>query len=149
MPEITPAGDGAANTAAPSPRHATLLEVTDLTIDLPTESGTVEAVRGISLAIERGETLGVVGESGSGKTMLALSILGLLPRTAQVSGSVRLDGAELVGASSAQWQRVRGNRVAMVFQDPMTALNPMYTIGWQVAECIRLHRKTDKAAALS
>ena len=157
------AGDGAAKTAAPSsrPRPASaggsksgaavgtgpLLEVTSLAIGIPTESGKVEAVRGVSLAVSRGETLGVVGESGSGKTMLALSILGLLPRTAQVTGSVKLDGAELVGASNAQWQRVRGDRVAMVFQDPMTALNPMYTIGWQVAECITLHRTADKKTA--
>jgi peptide/nickel transport system ATP-binding protein len=90
-----------------------------------------------------------VGESGSGKTMLALSMLGLLPGAARVTGSVKLDGTELLGASQAQWQRVRGNRVAMVFQDPMTALNPMYTIGWQVAEGIRLHRKTGRAAAWS
>ena len=140
-------GDGAAVAAAPSSRRGPLLELAELTISLPTESGTVEAVRGMSLAIEPGETLGIVGESGSGKTMLALSVLGLLPGAAQVAGSIKLDGAELLGASQAQWQRVRGNRVAMVFQDPMTALNPMYTIGWQVAECIRLHRKGGRAAA--
>ncbi len=162
MNEKLSAGDGAAVAAAPSSgqRPATvggsnsvaattgpLLEVTNLAISIPTESGKVEAVRGVSLAVSRGETLGVVGESGSGKTMLALSILGLLPRTAQITGSVKLDGAELVGGSNAQWQRVRGDRVAMVFQDPMTALNPMYTIGWQVAECITLHRKVEKKAA--
>jgi peptide/nickel transport system ATP-binding protein len=111
----------------------------------------VQAVRGISLSVQRGETLGVVGESGSGKTMLALSILGLLPRSAQVTGTIKLDGTELPRGterySGAEWRRVRGDRVAMVFQDPMTALNPMYTIGWQVAECIRLHRKVDKKAA--
>ncbi len=139
-------GDGAAaQTAAPSARRA-LLEVEDLAISIPTESGTVEAVRGISLSVDPGETLGIVGESGSGKTMLALSILGLLPRSAQITGSVKLDGAELTGASNAQWRQVRGDRVAMVFQDPMTALNPMYTIGWQVAECVRLHHKTDRRA---
>jgi glutathione transport system ATP-binding protein len=140
-------GDGAAVAAVPSPRRGPLLELAELTISLPTESGTVEAVRGMSLAIEPGETLGIVGESGSGKTMLALSVLGLLPGAAQVTGSIKLDGTELLGASQAQWQRVRGNRVAMVFQDPMTALNPMYTIGWQVAECIRLHNKGGRAAA--
>ena len=79
--------------------------------------------------------------------MLALSFLGLLPGAARVSGSVRLDGQELLAGSQAEWQRVRGDRVAMVFQDPMTALNPMYTIGWQVAECVRLHRRTDRAVA--
>jgi peptide/nickel transport system ATP-binding protein len=79
--------------------------------------------------------------------MLALSILGLQPRTAQVSGSVRLEGTELIGSSQAQWNKIRGSRIAMVFQDPMTALNPMYNIGWQVAECIRLHRPVSRAAA--
>jgi peptide/nickel transport system ATP-binding protein len=142
-------GEGSASvlTKALPSRQGPLLEVTDLTVSIPTESGTIEAVRGISLAIEPGETIGIVGESGSGKTMLALSLLGLLPRAAQTAGSIRLDGDELLGASQAQWRRVRGDRIAMVFQDPMTALNPMYTVGWQVAECVRLHRRADKKAA--
>jgi peptide/nickel transport system ATP-binding protein len=138
---------GAGGEAAPASRLGPLLEVDQLTVSIPTESGTIEAVRGISLTIEPGETIGVVGESGSGKTMLALSLLGLLPRSAQVSGSVRLDGDDMLTASEAQWQRVRGDRVAMVFQDPMTALNPMYTVGWQVAEGVRLHRRLDRKAA--
>jgi peptide/nickel transport system ATP-binding protein len=140
---------GATATAAPpaagSSAHGSLLEVTDLTVSIPTENGVIEAVRGISLAIAPGETIGIVGESGSGKTMLALSVLGLLPRRAHVTGSVRLDGDELLQASESHWQQVRGNRVAMVFQDPMTALNPMYSVGWQVAECLRLHQH-DKSA---
>src|SRR6185437_2397882 len=115
-----------------------LLEIEELAISIPTESGLVEAVRGVSLSIEPGETLGVVGESGSGKTMLALAVLGLQPRTASVTGTIKLDGQAL----GTDWHRVRGDRVAMVFQDPMTALNPMYTVGWQVAECIRLHRRS-------
>src|SRR6185437_1078281 len=122
-----------------------LLEIEELAISIPTESGLVEAVRGVSLSIEPGETLGVVGESGSGKTMLALAVLGLQPRTAQVTGTIKLDGQAL----GTDWHRVRGDRVAMVFQDPMTALNPMYTVGWQVAECIRLHRKVSRAAAMT
>jgi peptide/nickel transport system ATP-binding protein len=138
--------DGAVS-AAPSSRPGPLLQVTDLAISIPTESGTIEAVRGISLELSAGETIGVVGESGSGKTMLALSVLGLLPGRARVSGSIRLDGTELLTRTSAQWQAIRGARVAMVFQDPMTALNPMYTVGWQVAECVRLHRRVDRAAA--
>jgi peptide/nickel transport system ATP-binding protein len=125
-----------------------LLEVSDLAVSIPTESGLIEAVRGISLTLSSGETIGVVGESGSGKTMLALSVMGLLPSTARVSGSIRLEGSELIGASAAQWQKVRGSQVAMIFQDPMTALNPMYTIGWQVAECILLHRKISRRAAM-
>jgi peptide/nickel transport system ATP-binding protein len=144
-------GGGAVQAAAPPPRaaspHGSLLEVTGLAISIPTENGLIEAVRGISLAVAPGETVGIVGESGSGKTMLALSVLGLLPRRAQLTGSVRLDGEELLQASEAQWRQVRGNRVAMVFQDPMTALNPMYTVGWQVAECLRLHQHDKNAGA--
>jgi peptide/nickel transport system ATP-binding protein len=130
-------------------RPGPLLEISDLAVSIPTESGTIEAVRGISLAIGRGETVGVVGESGSGKTMLALSVMGLLPRTAQVRGSIQLAGTELLGSSAAQWQSIRGSQVAMVFQDPMTALNPMYTVGWQVAECVLLHRKVGRRAAMA
>ena len=129
------------------PPPGPLLEVTDLVISIPTESGLIEAVRGVSLAIEPGETVGVVGESGSGKTLLALSLLGLLPRAARASGSISLDGEEMLAAAEARWRRVRGDRIAMVFQDPMTALNPMYTVGWQIAEAVRLHRRTDRAAA--
>ncbi len=149
MRKISQEGD-AAPAASPDRRHA-LLEVGGLRVSIPTESGTVQAVRGVSLSIDRGETLGIVGESGSGKTMLALSVLGLQPRAAKVAGSIKLDGTELLGRDGAlgeaAWRRVRGDRVAMIFQDPMTALNPMYTIGWQVAECIRLHRKPDGAAS--
>jgi peptide/nickel transport system ATP-binding protein len=133
---------------SPPARPGPLLEISDLAVSIPTESGLIEAVRGISLAIGQGETLGVVGESGSGKTMLALSVMGLLPATARVSGSIRLEGSELIGGSPAQWHKIRGSQVAMIFQDPMTALNPMYTIGWQVAECILLHRKTTRRAAM-
>jgi peptide/nickel transport system ATP-binding protein len=154
MNEMTRGDGAAAQAAAPSTRHQALLAVDELTVSIPTESGTVEAVRGVSLSIEPGETLGVVGESGSGKTMLALSILGLQPSAATVTGSIKLDGAELVPpgppdrpVGRARWQDIRGNRIAMVFQDPMTALNPMYTVGWQVAECLRLHRRTAKTAA--
>jgi glutathione transport system ATP-binding protein len=142
------AGTGpAAVPPSPATGSGSLLSVTDLTISIPTENGLIEAVRGISLDIAAGETVGIVGESGSGKTMLALSVLGLLPRRAQVSGSVLLDGEDLLQVSEAQWRQVRGNRVAMVFQDPMTALNPMYSVGWQVAECLRLHRRGTSADA--
>jgi peptide/nickel transport system ATP-binding protein len=141
-----PEGGGAGHDAPPS-RLGPLLEVTDLAISIPTEGGTIEAVRGISFAIHPGETVGIVGESGSGKTMLALAVLGLLPRAARVTGSVRLDQRELLTGSAADWRHIRGARVAMVFQDPLTALNPMYTVGWQVAECLRLHRRVDRSAA--
>jgi peptide/nickel transport system ATP-binding protein len=124
-----------------------MVDVSELAVSIPTESGTIEAIRGISLAIEAGETIGIVGESGSGKTMLALSLLGLLPTAARATGSITLDGTELLGGSESQWRSVRGDRIAMVFQDPMTALNPMYQVGWQVAECVRLHRKAPRGAA--
>ncbi len=124
-----------------------LLEVTDLRISIPTEEGSIEAVRGMSFSLESRATLGVVGESGSGKTMLALAILGLLPQAAQISGSIRLGGLELLSCTPSQWRSIRGARISMVFQDPMTALNPMYTVGWQVAEGIRLHERIDRASA--
>jgi peptide/nickel transport system ATP-binding protein len=139
-------GDDSRSDAPPS-RPGPLLEVSDLGVVIPTESGAVEAVRGISFGIAAGETIGVVGESGSGKTMLALAILGLLPGAAQVTGSVRLQGKDLLTGSEADWRSIRGERIAMVFQDPMTALNPMYTVGWQVAECIKLHGQVPRAQA--
>ena len=124
-----------------------LLEVTDLRISIPTEAGLIEAVRGVSFSMQARDTLGVVGESGSGKTMLALAAMGLVPGSAKVSGSIRLDGRELLDCTPAQWRSIRGARVSMVFQDPMTALNPMYKVGWQVAECIRLHERVSRSAA--
>jgi len=141
------AGADGGSPIPPSAPPGSLLEVTDLAVTIPTEGGRVEAVRGVSLSLAAGQTLGVVGESGSGKTMLALSVLGLLPGAAQVTGSVRLSGTELLGGSEAQWQRIRGAKIAMVFQDPMTALNPMYSVGWQVAECVLLHRKVSRQDA--
>jgi len=130
-----------------SRRTGPLLEVTDLRITIPTEAGLIEAVRGVSFVMEARDTLGVVGESGSGKTMLALAALGLVPKSAKVSGSIRLDGRELLSCTPAQWRSIRGARVSMVFQDPMTALNPMYKVGWQVAECVRLHERVSRPAA--
>ncbi|AVP58590.1 ABC transporter ATP-binding protein [Pulveribacter suum] len=120
--------------------QAALLEVRDLRIALSTRRGSVEAVRGMDFTLARGETLGLIGESGSGKSLTALALMGLLPDGAQVTGSIRLDGQELVGLADAQWCRLRGNRMAMVFQEPMTALNPVHPIGRQVAEPLRLHR---------
>jgi peptide/nickel transport system ATP-binding protein len=125
----------------------TLLEVTDLRVRLNTQRGPADAVRGVSFALERGETLGLIGESGCGKSITALALLGLLPERAVVSGSIRFDGEELVGRSDAEMCKLRGNRIGIVFQEPMTALNPLHTVGRQVAEPLRLHKGLAEAAA--
>jgi peptide/nickel transport system ATP-binding protein len=125
----------------------TLLQVTDLRVRLNTQRGPADAVRGVSFALERGETLGLIGESGCGKSITALALLGLLPERAVVSGSIRFDGEELVGRSDAELCRLRGNRIGIIFQEPMTALNPLHTIGRQVAEPMRLHQGLSPAAA--
>ena len=116
-----------------------LLEVSDLHVRLATPRGVAEAVRGVGFTLERGDTLGLIGESGCGKSLTALALMGLLPEGATLKGSIRLDGQELVGLQDAALQRLRGNRIGMVFQEPMTALNPLHRIGRQVAEPLRRH----------
>ncbi|WP_051001520.1 ATP-binding cassette domain-containing protein, partial [Melaminivora alkalimesophila] len=118
-----------------------LLQVRDLEVRLQTHRGPARALRGLGFELARGETLGLIGESGSGKSLTALALMGLLPEGAEVRGSIRLDGQELVGMPEAQLCRLRGNRMAMVFQEPMTALNPVHPIGRQVAEPLRLHQR--------
>jgi peptide/nickel transport system ATP-binding protein len=117
-----------------------LLEVQNLSVLLRTHRGPAHAVRDVSFSLERGQTLGLVGESGCGKSMTAMAMMGLLPENAQVSGSIRLEGEELTGKSDRQMGLIRGDRIGMIFQEPMTALNPVHTIGKQVAEPLRLHR---------
>jgi peptide/nickel transport system ATP-binding protein len=129
------------NTTAP------LLSVTDLRVTLPTARGPAQALRGLSFELARGQTLGVIGESGCGKSMLALAVMGLLPPGALTAGSIRFDGRELVGQPDAALCGLRGNRIGMVFQEPMTALNPLHTVGAQVAEPLRLHRGLGRGAA--
>ncbi|GAA1316217.1 ABC transporter ATP-binding protein [Pseudonocardia xinjiangensis] len=125
-----------------------VLAVDDLTVGFPSDDGLVQAVRGVSYELRGGEVLGIVGESGSGKSVTSLAVMGLLPGNAQVSGSVRFRGKELLGARESELNSVRGRSVAMIFQDPMTSLNPVYSIGYQIAEAVRAHHNVSKAAAL-
>jgi peptide/nickel transport system ATP-binding protein len=123
--------------------------VEELRTDIHLRHSTVHAVDGVSFSLAAGETLGIVGESGCGKTMTALSVMGLLPPGGEVvGGSIRLDGQELVGADESTMRHLRGNVVGMVFQDPLTSLNPTITIGAQIAEAIRLHRDVGHGAAM-
>ncbi|MGH4006073.1 MAG: ABC transporter ATP-binding protein, partial [Pseudonocardiaceae bacterium] len=137
-------------TSATSEEEA-VLDVADLRVEFRTDEGRVQAVRGVSFELRRGEVLGIVGESGSGKSVTSLAVMGLLPGPARASGSVRLRGrsgdTELLGASDKELSRVRGQEIAMIFQDPMTSLNPVYPVGYQIAEAIRAHRDVTRDAA--
>jgi oligopeptide/dipeptide ABC transporter ATP-binding protein len=119
-----------------------LLEVEDLRTQFATRRGVVRAVDGVSFSLGRGETLGIVGESGSGKSVTALSIVRLVPAPAGriTSGAIRLDGIDLTALSERQMRRIRGRRIAMIFQDPMSSLDPLFTIGEQIAEAVRQHQ---------
>ena len=119
---------------------APLLQVTDLCVDFPTLDGVVHAVRGVSFTLVDKGVLAIVGESGSGKSVTSLAIMGLLPKTARVSGSIMYRGTELLGMSDKDKADLRGRELAMIFQDPMTALNPVYRVGWQLAEAVRAHQ---------
>jgi len=124
-----------------------LLEVADLAVDLPTPQRWRRVVDRTSFSLAEGESLGVVGESGSGKTMTALALMALAPEGARISGSIRFEKRELVGLCEEAMRQLRGDRIAMVFQEPMTALNPLHSVGAQVAEPLMLHRGMTRSEA--
>jgi peptide/nickel transport system ATP-binding protein len=128
---------------------APLLEVSDLRTQIKLREGVVHAVDGVSFQLDPGETLGIVGESGCGKTMTALSIMNLLPTGGHIAGgSIKLNGQDLTGLSDDQMRNIRGNEIGMIFQDPLTSLNPTMTVGKQIAEAVSLHREVSKEQAL-
>ena len=124
-----------------------VLEVRDLSVTFTTESGTVSAVDGVDLTLAPGEIVGLVGESGCGKSVTSMSLAGLLPGSAQVTGSASLRGTELVGASESVLRKVRGDEIAYIFQEPMTSLNPVLTVGRQITEVLQVHEKVSKKQA--
>jgi oligopeptide/dipeptide ABC transporter ATP-binding protein len=124
-----------------------VLDVKGLTVDFPTDDGIVRAVRGVDFQLGAGEVLGIVGESGSGKSVTSLAIMGLLPRTAKVRGSALYKERDLLKLSERELTGIRGKHISMVFQDPMTSLNPVYTVGWQLQEAILAHQDVSKKQA--
>ncbi|CAH0140221.1 ABC transporter ATP-binding protein [Microbacterium sp. Bi121] len=126
---------------------ASAVEINDLDVTFVTDGGDVHAVRGVSLDVRAGEVLAIVGESGSGKTVTARSILGLLPETSTVRGAVVVDGTDVTSLDAAGLRRLRGEKAAMVFQEPSTALNPVFSVGWQLAEGLRAHGNVSKKEA--
>ncbi|MCU1623857.1 MAG: peptide transporter ATP-binding protein [Frankiales bacterium] len=140
-------------TVPPRPAATAFLEVRDLKVHFPTDDGLVKSVDGLSFQLEKGKTLGIVGESGSGKSVTSLGILGLHKGTrAHLSGEVWLDGQELIAASKEEVRRLRGIKMAMIFQDPLSALHPYFTVGAQISEAYRIHnhvsRKAGRARAI-
>jgi peptide/nickel transport system ATP-binding protein len=135
--------------AAQAPATGPVLSVNGLTVSVRTEAGLKPLVEGLSFTLNRGETLAIAGESGSGKSITSLAIMGLLPPPAVrvTAGSIRLGGTDLTTASEAQMRAVRGDRIAMIFQEPMTSLNPVLTIGTQLAEAVRAHEDVSRAEA--
>jgi peptide/nickel transport system ATP-binding protein len=135
---------------SPNPTPATgagYLDVRDLKVHFPTDDGIVKSVDGLSFHIERGKTLGIVGESGSGKSVTSMAVMGLHGKSAQISGSIRLDGQELVGAPEETVRRLRGKKMAMIFQDPLSSMHPFYTVGNQIIEAYRIHNDVSKKEA--
>jgi peptide/nickel transport system ATP-binding protein len=136
--------------AGPSMRGAEdseLLVVDNLSVGFGTEDGIVHAVRNVSFTLGSRDVLGIVGESGSGKSVSSMAIMGLLPKTARITGSIKFRGRELVGLPYNDLRSLRGNGISMIFQDPMTSLNPVFTVGWQLAEAYKAHHPVSKKAA--
>ncbi|HET9650480.1 MAG TPA: ABC transporter ATP-binding protein [Microlunatus sp.] len=139
---------------APSPAgkvrrttSGTVLSVRDLHVTFPSEAGPVQAVRGLAFDLAAGETMAIVGESGSGKSVTSLAVMGLHPNTARITGSIKLHGDELLGLNDDKMSRIRGESLGMIFQDPLSALTPVYSIGDQIVEAIQVHHDVSKAAA--
>lgn len=129
---------------------AHLLEVRDLHVEFPTDYGVVNAVNGLSYTVDRGETLAILGESGSGKSVSALAVMGIIEKPGRIpKGEVLLHGVDLLNMPEKQLRDIRGERIAMIFQDALTALNPVYSVGWQIAEMYRKHRGTDRKTAFN
>lgn len=126
---------------------AAVLQVKDLKVTFPSEDGAVHAVRGVNFTLRNGEVLGIVGESGSGKSVTSMAIMGLLDESAKVEGSIEMYGTEILGRSDAYMSNIRGRVLSMVFQDPLSALTPVYTIGSQLVEALQIHQKMDKNRA--
>ncbi|MCB8882668.1 ABC transporter ATP-binding protein [Acidisoma cellulosilytica] len=131
-----------------SEKRDNILDVRGLRIAIPGQDGERVAVSNVDFEVARGEVLGLVGESGSGKSLSMLAVMGLLPHNMQVTGSIRFDGQELLDLPARQMRKIRGGRIAMVFQDPMTALNPVLTVGAQITEALRLHNPSLSRRAL-
>jgi peptide/nickel transport system ATP-binding protein len=129
------------------PSDAPLLEVSDLTVGFRSEAGPVRAVRGVTYSVSPGETLAIVGESGSGKSVSSLAVMGLLPSNATVTGTIKFKGHNLLELDDRRLSKIRGSGLSMVFQDPLSALTPVYTIGDQIAEAVRIHQKASKSQA--
>jgi peptide/nickel transport system ATP-binding protein/oligopeptide transport system ATP-binding protein len=121
-----------------------MLEVKDLNVKFPTRKGIVKAVNGLSLSLKKGEILGIVGESGSGKSMTLMSLMGLVPHPGRTQGSIVVDGIEVLSLSKGELRRIRGKVISMIFQDPMTTLNPVFPVGKQITETLRVHNVTRK-----
>ncbi len=140
--ELTPLGQEYVETGA-----APLLEVNNLTVSFASEAGAVRAVRGMTYTVHPGETLAIVGESGSGKSVSSLAVMGLLPGNAQVTGQIKFKGEDLLTQSDKRLSRLRGSGISMVFQDPLSALTPVYTIGDQISEAVLIHQRVSKSEA--